>query len=100
MHTGVPTVLLPYWALGAEPVDLLAAFQADLVWVVPVTGIASVIPLRQERVLALSKGWVLCHPLGLGLGIGTALWAASFLFASSGVASHLQPQTRQCQLAN
>lgn len=58
-----PAVLLPYRALGAEPLDLLAASQPCAIWKVVISCIAPVIPLCQEschfRILALCKGWVL-----------------------------------------
>ena len=79
-----PAVLLPCWAIGAEPEDLLVAFQADFVRKVPLLCIARVVPLCQEgshfRVLALCKGWLLDLLPANFVCIG-ALRAASFMFA-------------------
>lgn len=54
-----PAVLLPCRALGAEPEDLLVASQLYAVRSVSLSCIANVIPLGQERVIALCKSWVL-----------------------------------------
>ena len=49
-----PAVLLPCWALVAEPEDLLAAFQPDFLREVALLCIALVIPLcQQDRVLCM-----------------------------------------------
>ena len=57
-----PAVLLPRWALFAEPEDLLGATQADVVREAPLGCIAFMVPLSEDnfvvRVLTLCKGWV------------------------------------------
>ena len=76
-----PAVLLPCWALGAQPEDLLVALQLCIVRRVPSSCIALVIPLCQETVLALCKCWT----LGLVFAcILSTLRAASF-FADAAV---------------
>ena len=80
----MPAVLLPCWAVGAEPEDLLATFQADFVRKVPMLCVASMVPLSQEgshfMILALCKSGLLDH-LPAGFVCIGALRAASFLFA-------------------
>lgn len=66
-----PAVLLPCWALGAEPEDLLHPY---LVSEMPLNCIAHVVPLCQEGLLALCKGGV--RGASLGLSINGALRGA------------------------
>lgn len=54
-----PAVLLPCWALAADPEDLLAASQCHLVRPESLSCIAMVIPLCQKGMIALCKAWVL-----------------------------------------
>ena len=80
-----PAVLLPRWALFAEPPDLLGALQAGVVREVFVGCVAFMVPFRQARfalrVLTLCKGWV--ANLLLGLSIVSTLWAAKLPFAET-----------------
>ena len=89
----MPAVLLPCWALIAEPEDLLAAAQAGIVREVILGCIASMVPCCQDsfavRVLTLSKGWVL--DLDVAPAIFKTPWAASFLFADTLVGSCTPP---------
>ena len=59
---GGPAVLLPSRALGAQPKDMLLASESHVVRAIPMSCIALVVPLCQERVPALCKGWVLSLP--------------------------------------
>ena len=78
MRWGRPAVLLAFWAVGAEPEDLLATFKPDFVRKVPLVCIA--IPLcQQDRVLC--NGWVLLSMLCFL----SALRAARLIFADTGI---------------
>ena len=68
-----PAVLLPCRTLVAQPKYMLAAPQLCVVGIVATGFIALVVPLCQEGVLTLSKGWMLgdCPSRG-------TLWAAGF----------------------
>ena len=70
-----PAVLLPCWALGAEPEDLDVAFQLDLVRAIPSKCISLVVPFCQERMLASCKCWV--HDPRLGFANISTVWTAS-----------------------
>ena len=59
-----PAVLLPCWALDAEPENVLVASQPDAVGIVSLSCITYVIPLGQERVIALCKSWMPYSSLG------------------------------------
>ena len=80
---GRPAVLLPHWALAAEPEDLLVAVQAGVVREVPVGCVALMVPFCQarlaSRVLTLCKGWV--PNMIFAPFIFVTLWTASFVFA-------------------
>ena len=58
-----PAVLLPNWALGAEPENPLGASQSGVVLKVSLRCVAFMIPFCQKsscsRVLGVCKGWVL-----------------------------------------
>ena len=75
-----PAVLLPCWAIGAEPENLLVASQTYFIRKVPMLCIMRVVPLCQEsshfRALAICKGR-LRDLLLVFLCSMTAFWAAS-----------------------
>ena len=75
-----PAVLLACWTLVAKPKDLLSASQPDLFRKVPMKCIACMTPVRQNRVLAFCKGWVL-QP-HLSFVATSASWAASFMLSA------------------
>ena len=95
-------MLLPCWALVAEPQDLLVAFQPDIVGEVPLRCIACMVPFCQKSfasgVLTLCKGRL---PSLLGLCMITTFWAASLLADSRMgcctpvVATHLAQPTNK-----
>ena len=78
-----PAVLLPCWAVCAEPEDLLAASHPGVLRKVSLSCIAFMVPFYQKssasRVLALCKGWVLDFLLGPCMF--SAHGAALFFFA-------------------
>ena len=63
-----PAMLLPCWALGSEPEDLLGASLSSVVGKVALRCIALMVPLCQDsfasRVLTVCKCWVLGPLLG------------------------------------
>ena len=79
-----PAVLLPCWALVAEPEDMLVALQPGVVGKVALRCIAFMVPLCQEgfhlRVPGLCKGWL---PSLVGPCMKSAFWAARFDFADA-----------------
>ena len=52
-----PAVLLSCWATGAYPVNLLIASLCGVIGEVALSRIALVVPLCQERMLAVCKRW-------------------------------------------
>ena len=76
-------MLLPGWALVAEPEDLLGASQSNIVGEVPLQWITYMVPFRQDRfarnILTLCKVWVL--DLLFAHGVFVTLWAAMLKFA-------------------
>ena len=78
-----PAVLLPRWALVAEPENLLVASQSSVVGKIPLQLIAFMVPFCQDsfavRVMTFCKGWML--DLLVAPAFVITLWAASFVFA-------------------
>ena len=90
-------MLLPCWALGAEPPDVLVALQSSGMRKVVQMCIVIVIPFSQEGVLTLSKPWTL-DPFWGNAHCGQPVFM--LLTCEQSVALHLWPQTIGHHTAN